>query len=61
MTPSEIQTCHQRATEVLNGFKRPSERNARDVVALIKHITGSAKQSKESEDFQAVKDLFGIK
>lgn len=60
MTISEIQACHERATEVLNGFKQPSERNARDVVALIRHINGSTKQSKESEDFQAVKDLFGL-
>lgn len=43
MSPSEIGNCLERANEVINGFKKPSERNARDVVALLKHF-GAARQ-----------------
>lgn len=60
MTPTQIQECLARANEVLNGFKKPSERNARDVIALIKHVCESNKPSNGSDDFQAVKDMFGL-
>lgn len=57
MTPSEIQQCFDRANAVLNGFKKPSERNARDVVALIKWFSQRKPEVKsEMPDF--LKDLF---
>lgn len=59
MSPSEIQACLERANEVINGFKKPSERNARDVVALLKHF-GSVKAKSESVDVpDFLKTLFG--
>lgn len=66
MTPSEIQACLERANEVINGFKKPSERNARDVVSLIKHYnskpdSGSAQHSKAPDMPDFIKDLFGFK
>lgn len=66
MTPSEIQEAYARANEVLHGFKKPSELNARDVIALVKHINGLKEsqpfrtEQKNDSDFQAVKDLFGL-
>lgn len=62
MTPSEIQQCFDRANAVLNGFKKPSERNARDVVALLRHYSVAQKvdrkpESAEMPDF--LKSLFG--
>ena len=64
MTPTNIQACYARANEVLNGFKNPSERNARDVIALIKHINGLKqaqqveKEPSKSEDI--LKKTFGV-
>lgn len=64
MLPSEIQACLERANEVINGFKKPSEMNARDVVNLVRHIV-SLRDTKEpnratytdsTPDF--LKDLF---
>jgi len=58
MTPKEIQACYERANAVLDGFKRPSEQNARDVVALLKWFNGRKVES-DMPDF--LKDLFGFK
>jgi len=64
MSPTEIRACLERANAVLDGFKRPSEQNARDVVALLRHYNG-AKQSKtdtkKPEMPDCFKDLFGFK
>jgi len=65
MTPQQIQEAYARASEVLNGFKNPSQRNAQDVVNLVKHIsnmqTADIRDSRNKNDnLQAVKDLFGL-
>lgn len=35
MTPEEFATAERAAAEVVNGFKTPKERNARDVLRLV--------------------------
>jgi hypothetical protein len=61
MTLKEIQACYERANAVLDGFKKPSEQNARDVVALLRHYNVVQGKSEDSKDFQTIKDLFGFK
>jgi hypothetical protein len=63
MTPSEIQEAYARANEVQNGFKHPTTRQARDVIALVKHIsatqqTGSKPSGKAASNAD-IKDFFG--
>lgn len=58
MSPSDIQACLERANEVINGFKKPSERNARDVVALLKHFGASKSKSESADVPDFLKDLF---
>ena len=60
MSPSEIQACLERANAVINGFKRPSERNARDVVALLKWFNGRKVESEKSDMPDFLKDLFKL-
>lgn len=60
MTPTEIQACYERANAVLDGFKRPSEQNARDVVALLKWFNGSKVESEKSDMPDFLKDLFKL-
>jgi len=61
MLPSEIQACLERANEVINGFKKPSERNARDVVALLRHYSVAQKVDRKTESVEMpdfLKSLF---
>lgn len=61
MLPSEIQACLERANEVINGFKKPSERNARDVVALLRHYSVAQKVDRKPENVEMpdfLKSLF---
>ena len=37
MTNNEIETAASRATEIMDGFRQPTTRQARDVLRLIKH------------------------
>lgn len=38
MTPDEVQAVHQRAADVVNGFKTVREQQARDVLKLTIYI-----------------------
>jgi len=61
MLPSEIQACLERANEVINGFKKPSERNARGVVALLRHYSVAQKVDRKTESVEMpdfLKSLF---
>ena len=63
MNATEIQEAYQRAQEVLNGFKQPSVKQARDIVALVKHISATqqttAKPSGKAASDADIKDFFG--
>lgn len=63
MTPSEIQAAYMRALDVVNGFSRPSERIAKDLIALMKHYNSKPDpvKSKPAEMPDFMKDLFGFK
>ena len=58
MTPQEIQACLERANAVINGFKKPSEKNARDVIALLKWFNGHKEPTKTDDMPDFLKDLF---
>lgn len=63
MTPSEIQEAYERANEVINGFKRPSARIAKDVVNLVRHISEAAAKKQATGTYtnsmpDFLKDLF---
>jgi hypothetical protein len=60
MTPQNLQEAYARANAVIEGIKRPSEQNARDVVNIMKHFSTATKKSEtktpEMPDF--LKGLF---
>jgi hypothetical protein len=41
MTPEQIQATYARAKAVVDGTKRPSEQNARDVINILKHYSAT--------------------
>lgn len=59
MTPIELQEIYARANEVLNGFKQPSAKQARDVIALVKHISATQQTTAKPSSDAEIKDFFG--
>lgn len=61
MTPQQIQAAYERANNVLNGFVRPNQQNARDVVNLLKHFNSLKTAEKPKQDYDMpdfLKELF---
>lgn len=58
MTPEAIQEAYKRAKDVLDGFKRPSDQNARDVVSILRHY--SIKPEKPKPDYDIPDFLKGL-
>jgi len=64
MTPEQIQAAFARANAVLDGTKRSSEQNARDVINILKHYSAikqpetlhhSAKRDGRESDLNSAK------